>query len=392
MSNTPTRNPEVNPTKRTLGSPHKILQEMSNHKISGVLVIYDPQDPSVAWQLHVGENCLHYATSAIEQTERLSCLLNQYRPDLATLQLPKGKEYESLCSWWRSNKLLWPELQQLLVHLSQEALVHVLTLTSAPIQYVKSNQLDPILVSLPLPDLLLTLQRSVYQWQRLRPYLPSPFARLYLAPQNLDYFFDFWERSQNSPKVSQFLNCQQLPSWIRTLNKKVSLYQAASVLGTEPLLLATWLLPLLKAGVITTLPFSELGSQQRPIVVCIDDSKTVQRQVQMTLEIAGYQVLSITEPERALTALLRHKPVAILMDINMPKIDGYELCRRLRQARHLQDVPIVMLTGRDGFLDRLRAKLAGVTNYLTKPFEPAQLLNSIQTASGSVSSKSQVQP
>ena len=143
---------------------------------------------------------------------------------------------------------------------------------------------------------------------------------------------------------------------------------------------------------ITTLAFREPESQHRPVVACIDDSKTVQRQVQMTLEIAGYQVLSFTEPDRALTALVRHKPAVILMDINMPKMDGYELCRRLRQARHLQDVPIVMLTGRDGFLDRLRAKLAGVTSYLTKPFEPAQLLSSIQTAIGPVPSKSQVKP
>lgn len=391
MSNTPARNPEVNPAKRILGSPHKILQEMINHKISGRLVIYDPQDLSVAWQLYLGDNCLHYATSAIEQKERLSCLLQQYRPDLPRLELQKGNEYDSLCIWWSSNKLPLTELQQLLVHLTQEALVHILTLTSAPIQYSKKSQLiNPMLISVPLPNLLLTLQRAVYQWQRLRPYFSSPFTRLYLAPPHLDQFFEFWEQSQDNPTVGEFLNSQQLPFWIRTLNQKVSLYQAASLLGTKPILLATWLLPLLKAGVITTLPFSELESQIRPVVVCIDDSKTVQRQVQMTLEIAGYQVVSITEPDRAITTLVHHKPAVILMDINMPKIDGYELCRRFRQAKHLQNVPIVMLTGRDGFLDRLRAKLAGVTSYLTKPFEPAQLLHEIQQLAQPVLSKSQV--
>lgn len=156
------------------------------------------------------------------------------------------------------------------------------------------------------------------------------------------------------------------------------------------MLLANWLLPLVKAGVVTTLPFSEIESQRRPIVACIDDSKTVQRQVKMTLEVAGYQVLSITEPERALTALARQKPAVILMDINMPKIDGYELCRMLRQTKHLQTVPIVMLTGRDGFLDRLRAKLAGVTSYLTKPFEPTQLLNEIQQLAQPLLSENQM--
>lgn len=221
MSNTPAQNSQANPIKRTVSSPHKMLQEMVNHKIAGHLVVYDPQDLSVAWQLYVGDNCLHYATSAIKQTERLSCLLQQYQPDLAPLELSKGNEYDSICGLLHSNRLLLLELQQLLVNLTQEALVHVLTLTDAPIQYSKNPQLlDPILVSTPLPDLLLRLERSVHQWQRLRPYFSSPFTRLYLAAQNLDHFFDFWEHSEDSSKVGQFFRSQQLSFWIRTLNQK----------------------------------------------------------------------------------------------------------------------------------------------------------------------------
>ena len=211
MSNTPADN-LVNLTLGTLSSPHKILQEMINHKISGRLVIYDPQDLSIAWQLYVGDNCLHYATSAINQTDRLSCLLQQYQPDLAPLDLHKGNEYESLCGLCASHQLLLPELQELLVNLTQEALVQVLTLTNAPIQYSKNVQpLDPILVSVPLPDLLVKFQRSVYQWQRLRPYISSPFSRLYLAPQSLDNFFDYWEQFQENTNAEQFIKSQQLP-------------------------------------------------------------------------------------------------------------------------------------------------------------------------------------
>jgi twitching motility two-component system response regulator PilG len=68
------------------------------------------------------------------------------------------------------------------------------------------------------------------------------------------------------------------------------------------------------------------------------------------------------------------------MDINMPDIDGYELCRMLRQSRQLKDVPIVMLTGRDGLIDRLRAQLVGANSYLTKPFAPEQLMQAVQKA------------
>ncbi len=121
-------------------------------------------------------------------------------------------------------------------------------------------------------------------------------------------------------------------------------------------------------------------AQPKPVIACIDDSKAVQRQVKMTLELEGYEVVAITEPARALTALVRRRPEVILMDINMPDIDGYELCRMLRQSRQLKDVPIVMLTGRDGLIDRLRAQLVGANSYLTKPFAPEQLMQAVQKA------------
>jgi twitching motility two-component system response regulator PilG len=62
------------------------------------------------------------------------------------------------------------------------------------------------------------------------------------------------------------------------------------------------------------------------------------------------------------------------MDINMPDLDGYELCRLLRQSSLLQSIPIVMLTGRDGIVDRLRARVAGATDYMTKPIHAQNLI------------------
>jgi len=66
------------------------------------------------------------------------------------------------------------------------------------------------------------------------------------------------------------------------------------------------------------------------------------------------------------------------MDVNMPEIDGYELCRMLRQSKQLKEIPVVMLTGRDGLLDRLRAQILGVNDYITKPFQPEHLLAAVQ--------------
>jgi len=118
--------------------------------------------------------------------------------------------------------------------------------------------------------------------------------------------------------------------------------------------------------------------KQRPKIACIDDSKAVQRQVKKTLEWAGYEVLSILEPVSSITILVRHQPKLILMDINMPDFDGYELCQMLQRSRKLKNVPIVMMTGRDGIVDRIRAKLTGAVGFLSKPVAPLELIEFVK--------------
>jgi twitching motility two-component system response regulator PilG len=94
--------------------------------------------------------------------------------------------------------------------------------------------------------------------------------------------------------------------------------------------------------------------------------------------MSGFQVLGITDPTSCLTALARQKPDLILMDITMPEVDGYELCKMLRQSRHMRSVPIVMFTGRDGLIDRMRAQLVGANDYITKPVNADKLISKVQ--------------
>ena len=94
--------------------------------------------------------------------------------------------------------------------------------------------------------------------------------------------------------------------------------------------------------------------------------------------MSDFQVLGLTDPTSCLTSLVRHKPALILMDITMPEIDGYELCTMLRKSRHLRNVPIVMFTGRDGIIDRMRAQLAGANDYITKPVNADKLITKVK--------------
>jgi twitching motility two-component system response regulator PilG len=168
------------------------------------------------------------------------------------------------------------------------------------------------------------------------------------------------------------------------------LYEVARAADVDTLTMANWLHPLLEAQMISVLPYQGVSKPQNSLptigkeesessstIACIDDSASVQRQVKMVLEMSGHNVISITDPASSLTALVRQKPDLILMDINMPDINGYELSKMLKQTRHLRQVPIVMLTGRSGLVNRMRAQLVGASDFLTKPVEPHQLLATI---------------
>jgi twitching motility two-component system response regulator PilG len=94
----------------------------------------------------------------------------------------------------------------------------------------------------------------------------------------------------------------------------------------------------------------------------------------MMLNQHGYQVTSIYHPLEDFPRLFKLDPDLILCDIAMPELDGYELCAMMRQTHVFRQTPIVMLTGKDGFIDRLKARMVGSDDFLSKPFGENELL------------------
>jgi twitching motility two-component system response regulator PilG len=109
-------------------------------------------------------------------------------------------------------------------------------------------------------------------------------------------------------------------------------------------------------------------------VMCIDDDVTVGKIVESMLSERGYRVSAINNPLKSFGVAFKRKPHLILCDIAMPEPDGYEICAMLRRSTAFRQVPIVMLTGKDGFIDRVKARMVGATDYLTKPFGEQELL------------------
>lgn len=117
---------------------------------------------------------------------------------------------------------------------------------------------------------------------------------------------------------------------------------------------------------------------QRPIVLVVDDSPTVRKLVTMTLGIQ-YRVENAGNGYEAIQKLTEITPDLVLTDINMPRVDGYQLCKLVRKHPATRNIPVIMLSGKDGLFDKLRGKFVGCSGYVTKPFDAKELLAKIES-------------
>ena len=115
-----------------------------------------------------------------------------------------------------------------------------------------------------------------------------------------------------------------------------------------------------------------------PVVLVVDDSPTIRKIVELTLRREGVQVVSAPSGVIALAAIANTPPQLILLDIMLPMVNGYQVCQIIRRNPDYRHIPVVMLSGKDGIFDKVRGKLVGATEYITKPFEPGDLLRVVR--------------
>jgi len=114
-------------------------------------------------------------------------------------------------------------------------------------------------------------------------------------------------------------------------------------------------------------------------VLVVDDSATVRKLVSVKLEKSGHNVICAADGVEGLEKIAESKPDLVFLDITMPRKDGYEVCREIRANPDSKDLPIVMISGKDGFFDKVRGKMAGANGYVTKPFGPDTLMKALET-------------
>jgi twitching motility two-component system response regulator PilG len=201
------------------------------------------------------------------------------------------------------------------------------------------------------------------EWAALAPVVPSMDAVPRLSPRGLQVVKD--SKAQ-----------QHLQQWVDGVR---SLIDIAEQVGQDPLELARSYMAWAASGWVTfggDAPATQgvsASKKQCPIVLSVDDSLIVQTTIKRALG-DRYQVLLASNAVDALKVINTTAIALLLLDVTMPEIDGLEFCRTVRSLPKFKNLPIIMLTARDKFSDKLRGQIAGATHYLIKPIEPNQLL------------------
>ncbi|MGF1512712.1 MAG: response regulator [Elainellaceae cyanobacterium] len=331
-----------------------------------------------SWFVFFDNGKIVYAASGQDSTlQRLRDYLYRYRlvaaldklsiPTIATTHAP---EYGYLWALLEQHVLTPAQGRTILRSMIRETLFDLLGLHDGKFTFEISPSLAPQLLTLEVDPLVKEIVKQVQLWKQLHPLVRSPDA----LPLVVD---DRPLRRVLKPKTVDFL--------IRWADGKTSIRQIARYLNQNIAMLAKAVYPYLQQGVVQLVLPSGNNSTvsgelevHAPYVLCIDDGLLLRQTVESILSHHGYQVASIGDPIEALSHAIRTRPDLILCDIAMPELDGYEICAMLRQASLFRQTPIIMLTGRDGFIDRVRARMVGATDYLTKPFGPQELVTLVE--------------
>ena len=153
----------------------------------------------------------------------------------------------------------------------------------------------------------------------------------------------------------------------------------ATILGDGRIVLILDIAALVRTGapVVELKKAAPTPADDRPLALVVDDSITVRRVTERFLQRNGLRAVTAKDGLDAISVISEHKPDIILLDIEMPRMDGYEFASHVRNDPRVADVPIIMVTSRVGDKHRARAIELGVNDYLGKPYQDAELLEAI---------------
>jgi twitching motility two-component system response regulator PilG len=333
------------------------------------------QTAGQSWFVFFLNGHIIYAGDSGANLSRLRDYLRRYKVDkaldytnasaIATINAP---EYGYLWALLENHTLTPEQGRSIIQSMVQETLFDLLSLHQGAFIFELGPALSPQLMTLEIAPLITQIMKQVQEWKQFHPHIQSPNQCPAIA---------------DASQLRKTLTESSFEALDRWADGKTSLRQMARYLNRDIVTVARAVYPYVKQGFVQMLTSVaegtdqievQLGEDKAPRIVCIDDGATVRAAVEQILKQHGYEATSISNPLKALSLVFQLKPHLILCDIAMPELDGYEICAMLRRSTVFRGTPIIMLTGKDGFIDRVKARMVGATDYLTKPFGEGELL------------------
>jgi twitching motility two-component system response regulator PilG len=351
---------------------------------TGQLLIEFPRQSTVhrcddygSWQVSFVNGKIIYAGHSKFGYTRLNHLVRRYGQETlpknietSPHQVNHPLEYAAILTLLESQALSLDQVHSILRQMIQESLLEMISLSHGHFFFVT----EPLggqttIAPFEVFPLLQWVTQQRQEWQGFYPYIQSP---------------DHYPRIVQPEALGQALSVTTVNTLLKFADGQASLRQLSHRFDRNLNMIARAIYPCVQRGWIEMMPLP-IGTIAPPTptpqpdappwrIACLDDDAVVRQSLRLVLEQYHCQVTVLAQPIEALSTLFQITPHLIFCDITMPQLDGYEVCAMLRQTARFCQTPIIMLTGQDGYINRIRAKQVGATAYLTKPIQETELV------------------
>ncbi|HEY9639223.1 MAG TPA: response regulator [Coleofasciculaceae cyanobacterium] len=368
-----------------IGSLLLLLQQQ---QATGELVITHGKQAALQWRLYFYSGRLVYATGGMHSVRRWYRAFKYHCPEqfsVGWLILAQSEaelwEVDLLNQALERNEISTHQFKAVIQAIVQEVIFTILGQKFIQTRWHPGKQI-------PQKTVFLSVAQVIYEVQQLRDQWRE--SGLGFLQELVSQFSpDLAPVLRSRPPSTEAIASQGM---MRLMKGQLTFWDLALELRRSLPEVLRSLSPLIRQGVVELREIADLPSPcpaveslpqtaTAPIkgrIACVDDNPATIQAIAEMLKPHGYEVLSILNPLQGIALLLEYRPDLILLDPDLKDTNGYEFCALLRKSSLFQHTPIVILTRQDGMIDRVRAKLSGASEFISKPLQPAQVIQVVQ--------------
>lgn len=362
------------------------LKTCTTNQYSGKL---DINSSKTKWSLYFRFGRIIWATGGIHPFRRLRRKITEYCPQIKIDEIKleptqlKNKlwDYKLLTTLYKQEKVDRTQVDAVAKNVISEVLFDIAQQANFEDVCCSRNPKAILDTSLTFMNTDFFLKRMEGEWRDwagagLANFTPH-LSPVLLQPKQLQQLV--------TPNVYQ--------NFVNFINGKYTLQDLAIILNFNIIKISSDLLPFTLRGFIQMselsdlpLPVKEVTNNipvplqeklKTPLIACIDDSLQICQTLESIIISNNMRFVQIRDAIQTIPTLIENKPDLIFLDLMMPVVNGYEVCAQIRRVNKLANIPVIILTGSDGLFDKLRAKVAGSTDFMTKPIVADKLLATI---------------